>query len=104
MPLIVTVSAGLSTVPRTVTGVTFVKLKSAGEVMLTTGAGTSVTLLVADAELPATSVAVMEIVSAPVVSAVLQVNPEPPSCEAAPLHETLATPEAVSVAVPETRV
>jgi len=70
MPLIVTVSAGLSTVPRTVMGVTFVKLKSAGEVMLTTGAGTSVTLVLADAELPAASVAVTEIVPTPVLSEV----------------------------------
>jgi hypothetical protein len=85
-------------------GVTFVKLKSAGEVMLTTGAGTSVTLVLADAELPAASVAVTEIVPTPVLSEVLQVNPEPLSCAAAPLHETLATPEAVSLAVPETGV
>ena len=72
--------------------------------MLTTGAGTSVTLVLADAELPAASVAVTEMVSAPVVSDALQVNPEPVSCAAAPLQETLATPDAVSLAVPDTGV
>ena len=72
--------------------------------ILTTGAGTSVTLVLAELVLPAASVAVTEMVSAPVLSVSLQLKLEPLSCASEPLQETLAIPEPVSVADPETGV
>jgi hypothetical protein len=104
MPLMVTVSAELSTVPLTVTGVRLVKLKFAGDVIVTTGAGTSVTFTLVEAELPAASIAVAEMVSAPTLRVVAHVNVAPLTWAAAPLQATLATPESASLAVPDTVV
>ena len=57
IPLTVTVALGSFTVPRTVTGLVFVKLKFVGDVIVTRGAGISVRATVADPTFPATSVA-----------------------------------------------
>lgn len=73
----------------------------AGEVMVTTGAGISETLDVADAELPAASVATTEIVFAPEPNVAEQLNAEMFSCAARPLHVTEETPDNESLTVPE---
>ncbi len=99
-PLTVTVAFGSLTVPRTVVGLIFVKLKFPGEVIVTIGAGTCVTLTVPELELPATSVAsaVMELE----LSVTLQLKFDPLTTPAIPLQVTFAMPDKLSPALPDT--
>src|SRR5262245_9505426 len=87
-------------VPVIVVGLRLRKLRFAGDVNLTFGIGAKTTLSVDVVELPATSVARTLTGLVPGVSVTLQLKLLPVSDAGTPLHETEASPESESDAVP----
>src|SRR5262245_52881352 len=99
IPLTVTVAFGSLTVPRTVTGLVFVKLKFAGDVRVTRGAGIKVRATVADPTLPAVSAASTAMEDPELAIVTSQLKLLPLRAPVVPLQETLDTPDRESLTV-----
>src|SRR5436190_13810584 len=102
MELTVTVAAGSSTVPVTVVGLRFRKLRLAGAVNATVGTGAYVKLSVDVLVFPATSVAITLVEFEPVTSVIPQLKVLPFTLAGTPLQVTVASPERASATVPVT--